>query len=289
MSASRLPNFLVIGAQKAATTTLWAWLRAQPDVFCPPIKEPAYFATEESFTGRGHWYAGLFDPAAGRPLRGEASPQYTMFPRYHGVPERITGTLPDVRLVYVVRDPVERMRSAYRQAVASGRERRSIDDALLTDARFLYPSLYALQLEQYLRVLPRERILVVANDALRPDPSPVVRDVLTFLGANPDAVVAPPIGDLNVGADKRAPRRWWGRLGGVLIRRNLTHRTPKVLVRLNDSGHPLVSRPIDDAELALSSDARAQLVEVLRPDISRFRDLAAEDLSKYGAPPWCAD
>jgi hypothetical protein len=96
-------------------------------------------------------------------------------------------------------------------------------------------------------------------------------------------------GDLNVGADKRAPRRWWAWLGGVLIRRNLTHRTPGALVRLNRTGHPLVSRPIDDAELAVSADVRAQLVEVLRPDTARFRDLAADDLARFGAPSWCAD
>src|SRR6185503_1695260 len=95
---------------------------------------------------------------------GEASPQYAMFPRYHGVPERIAATVPDVRLIYVVRDPVERMRSSYRHTLAGGSEHRPIDEALLVDARYLYPSLYALQLEQYLRVVDRSRILVVASE-----------------------------------------------------------------------------------------------------------------------------
>lgn len=286
MPAARLPNFLVIGAQKAATTTLWAWLRAQPDVFCPPNKEPAYFATDDSWRSRAEWYAGLFAPAGDRPLLGEASPQYAMFPGYHGVPDRIAATLPGARLIYVVRDPVERMRSAYGHALASGLERRPIDVALLTDARFLHPSLYALQLEQYLRVVPRERILVLASETMRPDPRPAVRRALAFLGSDRD-VVAPATGDLNVGAGKRAPRMWWRLLGGALIKRDLGHRVPAALGRLQRNGHPLVSRAIAESELALSGDVRDRLAELLRPDTARFRNLAGDDLAGDGMPQWC--
>jgi hypothetical protein len=285
VSAGRLPTFLIIGAQKSATTTVWAWLRAHPQVYCPPNKELAWFATDESWRQGTDAYAAAFAEAGDALIVGEASPQYTMFPRYHGVAERVAATLPDARLVYVVRDPVERMRSAYRHALAGGSETRPIDEALITDARYHYPSCYALQLEQYLRVVDRERILVVASESLRPDPRPTIGRVLAFLGASPDAGVEP-AADRNLGADKRAPRPYWRAVGGALIRHDLAHRTPEVIRRMARERHPLLTREIRPEEIALSDSVRQRLVEVLRPEMARFRNLAGDDVSDADVGTW---
>ena len=120
-SRPRLPSFLVIGAMKAGTTSLYHYLHAHPQVFMPSIKELDFFVAGGNW-GRGlHWYQKQFAGAGpGAVAVGEASTMYTKYPSVDGVPERIAAHLPEVRLVYVVRDPIDRIRSHYRHRVAVG-------------------------------------------------------------------------------------------------------------------------------------------------------------------------
>jgi len=280
-----LPTFLIVGAQKSATSTLWGGLRQHPRVFLPDVKEPDYFATEESFDGRREWYAGLFEGSEGADARGEASTTYTMFPHFHGTAARIAKTLPDVRLVYVVRDPVERMRSAYTHAVALGSETRPMAEALTEDLRYACPSLYATQLDQYLRWFPPEQVLLVSQDALRRDPHDVLRRVQSFIGVEPLPLDGP-LEDLNVGRSKRAPRSVWRRFGGFAIRHDLVAAVPQRLVRMNEQRHPLLTRSLRPDELELPPGLRSRLVDLFRPDLARLVPLAdagtAADVARWG-------
>ena len=114
-----LPNLIVIGAAKCGTTSLHEYLDLHPEVAMSREKELDFFV-EEKHWGRGvEWYAAQFEDA---PVRGESSPSYTAYPRYRGVPERIRRVVPDAKLVYLVRDPVERIVShfVHRQVVRPG-------------------------------------------------------------------------------------------------------------------------------------------------------------------------
>lgn len=270
------PSFLIIGAQKSATTTLWGGLRRHPQVFLPDVKEPDYFATEASYATRRDWYAGLFAGSEGARARGEASTTYTLFPHYHGVADRIARTLPEVRLVYVVRDPVERARSAYTHAVALGAETRPMGEALTHDLRYVSHSLYATQLDQYLRWFPPEQVLLVSQDALRRQPDDVLRRVQQFIGVDPVALDGP-LEDLNVGRGKRAPRPAWRRFGGFVIRHDLARAVPKRLVRMNEQRHPLLTRSLRSEELELAPELRERLLGLFRADLHRLLPLADED------------
>jgi hypothetical protein len=117
---------------------------------------------------------------------GEASRSYTRYPQHRGVPERVAQVLPDARLVYLIRHPIERMRSHYLHRVLQGKERAPLDEAVLADPSYLDTSRYAMQIEQHLEWFARERLLVITAEALRRDRLDTLRRVCEFLGVDSD-------------------------------------------------------------------------------------------------------
>lgn len=188
-AGSRLPTFIVIGAMKSGTTSLFHYLQGHPEVFMSPLKEVDFFAAEANWDRGLDWYRRQFDGAGpGVKAIGEASTSYSKFPEYEGVPERIAQVLPDVRLVYVVRDPIERIRSHYQHRSLVGAERAPLEVAVLEDPRYVDCSRYAFQIARYLEVFPRERLLVVSSEDLRSDRAATIRRIYGFLGVDADHV-----------------------------------------------------------------------------------------------------
>ena len=128
----RKPNFLIIGAMKAGTTTLYEDLRATPEFYLPPEKEPndlAYWdgENEEVLTQ----YLLKFEGARSELWVGDASTAYAKLPRYEGIAERARNGLgPDLRIVYMVRHPVDRAISHYKHNVLRGVETRAPEEAM---------------------------------------------------------------------------------------------------------------------------------------------------------------
>jgi len=129
------PNFLIVGAGKSGTTTLADWLRQHPQVFIPAVKELNYFAGIPDLLGRPNktWgaYLSNFEPAGDAAAIGEASPSYLSTP---DAAARIRDRLPDVKIIILLRNPVDRAFSSYHGAKMGGRDRhttfeRAIDDA----------------------------------------------------------------------------------------------------------------------------------------------------------------
>lgn len=188
-----LPTFFIIGAAKAGTTSLHYYLDQHPQIQMSSIKEPHFFAGPENgipfpperIEGLEE-YERLFDPAF--EVRGEASPSYTNAPRRVGVPERIGELVPEAKFVYLVRDPIERTVSHHRHAVASGKERRPLGEALgeIADPHSYLAchSLYARQLELYLERFPAERVMVVDQADLLSNRDATLRGVFAFLAVD---------------------------------------------------------------------------------------------------------
>ncbi len=110
-----IPNFLIVGAAKAGTTTVSSLLRHHPDIFISDLKEPRFFTTNWD---RGlQWYRQLFEGAQDHAAVGEASVNYTSAPLESEVPRRIAQTLGDIKYVYLVRHPIERIVSHYKHAI----------------------------------------------------------------------------------------------------------------------------------------------------------------------------
>jgi len=269
-SANGLPTFLIIGAQKCGTTSLHRYLSAHPQVFMSKTKELDFFV-EEKMLGRGlDWYRSHFAGADDTVAIGEASPSYTCFPHFGGVPERIASLIPDVRMIYIVRDPIERMRSAYRHGLSAGIETRPIDDALLFDTRYADLGRYALQLEQFERHFDRSQILVLTAEGLRDAREATVSRALAFIGVDASWRPADLGTTLNTAADRPTrPRAPWRALGDFVIKHPRTGRViAKGLGRLN--GTRLVNRPIADEEMIIDERLRARLTEAMRPEVERL-------------------
>jgi hypothetical protein len=175
-----LPNLVVIGGAKCGTTSLHAYLGLHPQIFMSRQKEVQFFT--KHFEKGVAWYAAHFRAGREHPVRGEASPQYTCYPRITDVPERLHAVVPDAKLVYLVRDPFARLRS-HVVFMASGRQVASMD-ALLDPFEtnpYVAQSRQAWQLERYLAVYPPERILVLAAEDLRDARRATLAAVFRFL------------------------------------------------------------------------------------------------------------
>lgn len=209
-----LPDFLLIGAAKAGTTSLWNYLVQHPDVYLPRHrKEPNYFAFPDGLPpcvgpasprdlhellykfSVTSWpeYLQLFESAGQARAVGEASVRYLYEPE---APARIHERLPDVRLIAVLREPVARLYSHYcmnRQfqleplpleaAIEAEPERRRLGWGY--DWHYVAVGRYAEQIQRYFDRFGRERVAVHLYDDFREDPMLVYRDICRFLEIDP--------------------------------------------------------------------------------------------------------
>ena len=190
-----LPTFVIVGAMKCGTTALHRMLGAHPDIAMSDPKElNFFFGTAPPVDADDHWSAGNWWRGVGwyaahfpthAPVRGESSPGYTS-PDHPHVADRLAATLPDARLVYLVRDPVDRAVSQYLHHRRDGTEARPLADALLDPAsQYLARSRYHERLTPFLDRFPSDRLLIVATEDLRDQPSSTMARVLRFLDADP--------------------------------------------------------------------------------------------------------
>jgi hypothetical protein len=277
-----LPTFVVIGAQKAGTTTLYEWLRQHPEVFLPDLKETNFFLAEGPWHLGIEWYRELYAEGERRGARhaGDVSPGYTMFPVFTGAPERMAGVLPEAKLVYIIRDPIARMRSSYQQSLSDGTEDQPMAEALLLHTRYLYLSLYALQLEQYLEWYDRSQVLVLRAEDLQKEPAATLATFLSFIGLDPAWRPANLNERFNVSADKRVAKRT------VYVAERILREHGRVTQsrRLNRYAirHRLLSRPPSEAESTVSDEVLDDLRTCVVPDMQRLRAIVGPDFDLYG-------
>jgi hypothetical protein len=174
------PNLIIIGAMKAGTTSLHYYLGRHPQIEMSRRKELNFFAEQFNWSRGIEWYEAQF--RGGTPVRGESSPSYTNHPHTGGVPQRMHAIVPDAKLIYVLRDPVERIVSQYIHGSWMGFENKDFREAI-TDPKgtYLSRSRYYHQLEQYLPYYPRERMLVMTDEELLGDRRATLRKVFRFL------------------------------------------------------------------------------------------------------------
>jgi hypothetical protein len=222
-----LPTFLIIGAQRAGTTSLFTHLHRRPDVVKPRnadssidwSKELHFF--DENYWRGVDWYRAFFPLEAtrraarlvGRDLvSGESTPYYLFHP---AVPARVAATLPDVRLIALLRNPVERAYSHYQMMVKLGKEHLSLEEALAAEPKrlagveeellkerptwengqrahhhhrhraYIGRGLYAEQLERWFEHFPREQLLVLRAEDFFARPEEILAQVFEFIGLRP--------------------------------------------------------------------------------------------------------
>jgi len=178
------PDFVVAGFPRCGTTWLYEVLRLHPKIFLPARKEIAFF---DAAYDKGYpWYAAYFAGCAADQQAGDISPVYAEHP---AVPERIRATLPDAKIILILRSHLARTRSSYRHFQRDGRtdgdDYRDLDAFLAGRAErspYLERQRYAPVLEAYLKRFGRERVLILLHEDLGADPRAFVERILAFLG-----------------------------------------------------------------------------------------------------------
>jgi len=182
----RLPDFIIIGAQKCGTTSLDYYFRLHPQIGMARKKELNFFIPELSGSRGLEWYRSQFDRTAR--VVGETSPSYTAHPRYKPVPRMAEVLRPDTKFIYVVRDPIERILSQYVHYYAAGFESGSLEDALHRGEfgeNMVQRSCYCHQLSQYTACFPREQIHLILFEDLLQRRRETLAAAFAFLGVEP--------------------------------------------------------------------------------------------------------
>lgn len=278
--AGALPNLLIIGAPKAGTTSLHHYLHQHPEIFMSPRKELNFFTFPEPPESLDD-YKRHFLPSAA--VRGEASPSYSQHPRFTGVPERISAVLPDVKLIYVVRDPVERLVSQWADRYSLGLEQRSFHEALRdqVDLESIYvcPSRYATQIERYLDSFPASNLLIVDQSEFLRNRRETLRRLFGFLSVQEDFWSPTFEQRLNTQKDHRRiterGRRLRRSAAWTAARRLPTGLRAPMARQLRR----LLSRKVERE--ALDPELRARLNELLKDEADRFRALAGRPFSHW--------
>jgi hypothetical protein len=269
-----LPNAIVIGAKKCGTSALHHYLGHHPEIQMSQERELNFFSGQNWKRGI-EWYESNFPPGPAR-VRGETSPQYSRHPMEPGTPERMHGLVPDVKLIYLVRDPIDRLVSHWVGSWVERRERRSFVKAVrpLPDNAYVCVSSYAMQLERYLRWFPPEHILVLAQEELLERRRATLRRVFGFLEVD-EAFESPAFDEQrNPTSTKREVRRPYRRLLGNPVAKPRGRLSWATRHRIKSALYKPFTEPARPP--ALGSELREQLAELLAPDADRLRRLTGK-------------
>jgi hypothetical protein len=231
------------------------------------------------------WYESMFQ--TDRPVRGESSPQYSLYPMHPEVPVRMHSVVPDARLIYLVRDPIERLISHYMERLGQFREHRELASILAqfesnrhAQNQYIGPSRYWLQIQRYLTFYPPDRILVVALDDLKHRRQEMLRRIFGFVGAD-EHFVHEAFGRVwNESLSKRR-KSWVGRLVyPERLRRSLHRReAPYPLIRGLKTVARITGKPIERPVLPAALESR--LVAAFRADVAGLKAFTGQNFGGW--------
>ena len=289
-----LPNFLLVGAGKSATRSLYNYMIQHPDVFMPKLKEPQFFVAEEAKGRIQKWvevypqYESLFRGSEGKKAIGEASVMYLLF--YQEAIKNIKKYLgDDVKILMILRNPVERAYSAYNFVhLNNPEEKYSFEEALdLEDERFKNGSslfmqykrmgLYADAVKAYQENFRNVHIMWY-DEFRKGDPSVVLKGAFEFLGLNPNV----PIDytkQWNKGGKKwKNPFLRW-----LFMTDNIFKKAYKVFYpqRKGVRNHEYFTQKFMEKTEPMNPETRKKLIEYFRSDIGKLQLITGRDLSSW--------
>jgi hypothetical protein len=282
-----LPNLIIIGGLKCGTTSLHHYLNLHPEIAMSRPKELNFFVAELNWPLGRDWYAGHFDSRA--PVRGESSPHYTNRPAFAGVPERMREVLrEDVRLIYVVRDPVDRTLSHYLHNFGGGYDERPLAEALADpESSYVTRSRYFFQVEPYLEAFGPDRTQILSREDLKSDRPETMRRAFAFCGVDPDFTSVQFEREWETGVAKTRSRF---RIMDRAVRLPGLRALDRNFDRLPESLRWVVERMVHDPEGGeapkpeLPADLRERLIELLSGDVERLEELAGRSFGWLQRP-----
>lgn len=299
-----MPDFLIIGAAKAGTTAVWQYLRQHPQVYMSPVKHPRFFAFEgetldfhgpDPRTSGRPWaitdidsYRALFDGVTGETAIGEASHSYLYIPK---AAERIRHHAPDVKMIAILRNPVERAHSHFLNMAREGREpltdfaqalreeERRVRDNWWPDFHYVQVGHYYPQVKRYFDLFEQDQIRIYLYEDLKNDSLGTMKDIYRFLNIDdafvPDVRIRYKMSgvpknkalyslfmgleSVRPGVERLLPEAWY-------------RRVLRTAIGLKNKN---LHRP------QLSPEVRECLTELYREDVLRLQDLLNRDLSHW--------
>ncbi|CAB5123068.1 Sulfotransferase [Olavius algarvensis associated proteobacterium Delta 3] len=179
---TRMPDFIIIGAMKCATTTLHEQLAQQPGIFMTEPKEPYFFSNDDVWAKGQEWYAGLYDSAALGDICGESSTHYTKLPTYPQTILRMLTHVPEAKLIYVIRHPIDRLISHYIHDWSERIIDEPIDEAIANRPELISYSKYAMQIRPFLENYGDDNVLLVFFEHLLLEPQQELERIARFIG-----------------------------------------------------------------------------------------------------------
>lgn len=291
-----LPTFLIAGVGKAGTTSLYTYLGQHPDVCMSSVKEPLFFTAEPglgegaspegpAYTGqfsRGlDWYTSLFAHCDPDNARGEAS-GYLERP---DAPSLISRTIPSIRLIFILRNPIDRAYSHYWQTLKKGESLPPFDLGVRTGnprvMRFLHISAYAQHLERFYEEFDARQILLLLFDDMVQNPYEVLRRAFEHIGVEPSFTPVDASRPMNPAAVPRS--RTLQRTLRTATR--FARETPMPAVvrdQLRGVGRTLKARNMRGlGDVSMEEDTRANLRDLFRADVRYLERRLGRDLSHW--------
>lgn len=280
------PNFLVIGAPKAATTSLCHQLAQHPEVFFSVPKETFFFCYDDRYASRGwDWFESLFDGAEGYKAIGEGSTINANLGTYPNALPRIVEHLPDTKIIYIVREPIQRMESYWIELHSQGSVTAPFNKAVREDPQFLDTSLYWKQLSAYREHFADDKILLLFFEDFKKDAHAVLAQCFAFLGVDASVRIE----------DAQKPRYTSDNKRSDYAVTNLLRKTVPGFYKLRDkmpkplreTAKKLLKKPIEGRP-EWDADTLAWAVDQVRADSAKFLEHCGKpadywDLGKYGA------
>lgn len=252
-----LPDFLIIGAMKCGTTTLQVQLAAQPGIFMTTPKEPNFFSDDAVFARGIDWYRSLFAAAHPGDLKGEASTHYTKLPTHPNTIARLRPHLVAPRLIYMIRNPLDRAVSHY---IHEWSEARMGSDPAAEFAR--HPELvdygrYGWQIAPWIKTFGREAILLTSLEQIKAEPQRELARVARHIGLSGSVTWHSDLAAQNISAERprKLPleRLLIGNPVATVLRRALV---PKAVRNAIRNSRKIKTRPTLPAHLRASIQER---------------------------------
>lgn len=260
------PDFIVIGAMKSATTTLHEQLARQPGIFMCHPKEPNFFSDDEVYARGLGWYGSLFRPAGMADLRGESSTHYTKLPTYPRTIDRMTRDLPRLKLIYVMRHPIDRLLSQYVHEVTVGRISMGLREAVGRYPELIDYGRYGMQLQPYLDAYGPGAVLPVFFSRLVAHSQAELERIGRFIGHEGPIRWDEGLGPLNQGRARLRPSPVREVLVQAPVLTSIRQRV--VPRRLSESLKEFWRARVDPPRLTPSLEAR--LREVFDADLAQL-------------------
>ncbi|MEQ1738588.1 MAG: sulfotransferase [Methyloglobulus sp.] len=202
------PDFIIVGAMKCATSSLHTQLAHQPGIFMSTPKEPNFFSDDDQYARGLNWYEALFKDAQPGDLCGESSTHYTKLPTYPQCIQRMSAYLPSVKLIYVMRHPIDRLVSHYIHQWSQNVFSCDINQAVDQYEELAAYSCYARQLEPYIQAYGKTNILPIFFEAVKSQPQQELEKIARFIGYTQPVTWHDNIALQNVSNERI--KRFWG-------------------------------------------------------------------------------